>query len=322
MGGSLVSNLKKAAAGDLDLMRKACPRSVVSVVMNRSGSERGELLFPGTHLVVSFKPDGYRSNHSQFLDVGRDLGECLARVMNSENSEMGAKLTEASREAGSNAFMPQVNEYLAEFAAFAGGAAWKMEVLPSMRKMQDCCEAERPYMKGLLLEHLAYMLEHGIRNIKRTSSESSLAEAVPTRTIVFEIVDEDDMPRRMLGTLQAALKNGKLHFVGPVGYFYSGMAGASDIGNDFSDAIFAADSSASGPSPAEQRQAKLNEQMGAIAGSSSRTGGAGGKCNLCKGQGHRTCTLCHGKGCRGNVGCKGSGKANAKCTSCKGTGRK
>jgi hypothetical protein len=216
-----------------------------------------------------------------------------------------------------------INEKLALLTEFVGdGVAWRFELAAPAAKMDKAVADNADWMVNCLFGTIVEFLD-GINNsVRNTFTPELLASASASRTIVFEFVALDEMPRRFLGAMQAVCKGDKLHFLGVPANFFTGSAGWSRLGQDLDKAVQAK----SGDSGPTEREKKLAESLGAIAASSSKTGGGGeagsggggawkpnADCRMCKGTGKRACNHCHGKGgsCKP---CEGSGwSAKFKC---------
>lgn len=205
---------------------------------------------------------------------------------------------------------------LAELTAFIGDdRAWRYELDGDPAEMDAAVTTEASYMEGKLYETVGELLGFFVDNVRRRVRPEELAEASPSRVIVFRFVEIDDCPRRFKGPFQAVVLDERLTFVGPADAFRSNFGGAPMIGEDLDRALM----EARGETGPTQREAALAESLEALA-SSAKPRAAGGKpCRMCDGTGRGTCNLCHGKGCSA---CKSSGRSSYKCISCKGAGEK
>ena len=323
---NLVSNFEKTKAENLALFRAACTKRIIKFVFDqeRGSSFAGKLNFDNGCLEILYKFEGFYYNASSFNYVGDCLTEDFETILE-EQTPLATKLRPIKLQAKSKDSLIKIDQLLASLGQYTKGAPWKMQTEPEPVEMDRVIGKREKYLQGELYITLAYLLENAIDNLRSNLLADELLAVVPTRTIVFQV--DDAVPRQLGSYLQAVLKDGKLYFVGPDFNFYHGLAGAQRIGTDIQQAIRQEkepenEAEDDGYSSYSSYGGSSSSSYSSYGGSSSSSSSSSKKCNMCKGTGHRTCNLCHGKGCRGNVGCRGSGKANAKCSSCSGTGRK
>lgn len=305
----------------------------VSIDSVAGGALTAQVGFVEGRLDLVFRASSLKTNHAGWSDVGLDVHDALARSGSASaagevadehpSAEPGPGASGSAGELAPGDHAAAIDAHLRALGDFVGdGLAWRYEWAANPASMDDEVARHASQLRGRLFETLDAMLGHLVGNLRRATKPEDLLTASPSRTLIFEFIDLDDCPRQYLGFFQAAIKGGRLHFVGPPTDFNTWGAHVG-IGRDLEKALQASRGE-TGPTEREQR---LSEALAAIADSSSRGGKGGGEasagkaCRMCKGTGRGTCNACHGKGGSCNV-CKGSGRSKARCPSCKGEGAK
>jgi hypothetical protein len=100
-----------------------------------------------------------------------------------------------------------INEKLALLTEFVGdGVAWRFELAAPAAKMDKAVADNADWMVNCLFGTIVEFLD-GINNsVRNTFTPELLASASASRTIVFEFVALDEMPRRFLGAMQGCLQ--------------------------------------------------------------------------------------------------------------------
>jgi hypothetical protein len=261
-------------------------------------------------LDLVFRAQSLMTCQSGWADIGHDLPDALAAATSPAEDANKIEPT-ADQTTG-------IERRLAALTMFVGdGVPWRFELAEDADAMDAAVTAEADYMKGQLLDTVEQLLGAIHACVERTTTPEILAAASADRTIVFEFAAIDDLPRRYLGSYQAVVKGGKLHFMGPAGDFKTNHGGWARIGEDVERAVMVA----RGETGLTEREARLAESLAAIAATSKGAEPGSRVCTMCKGTKLNTCNACHGKGSGCSV-CKGSGRSRSKCSSCGGAGTK
>jgi len=310
---------------DLTPLKALTSKRVLVIVVDedKGGCMAENIVFQDGEMHLLYTPFTMAWMHENTGCIGNEFLMNLPQAMR-EATDAGADLGPEVRAAQKQSYEDRIDRALESLAFYSESDKWDLKLEPSVEEMEAEITGGDAKKAGSLLEVVAYCLETLDKNI--TSHAKQFSQCVKWQTIEFRIGEQK---RSHSGQLEMRLKKDRrrVAFVGPPECFT--IAANSSIGKDFKeeyervyDAALSSDSDDGSLGSSDNDSDDDDDHDSYGGGGDSSSSSVKKTCKQCKGAGHRTCNLCHGRGCRGNVGCKGTGKANAKCTSCRGTGMK